>query len=70
MQGLIRSLPFIGCIAMFVLCARMMSHHGSSAAHDDKTDAAELARLRAEVNELKAQRDQQIEDSSHDSPSR
>ncbi|MGQ0618109.1 MAG: hypothetical protein ACT4PW_14160 [Acidimicrobiia bacterium] len=47
-------LPFVGCAAMSVVCLRMMRR---SDGRTDEADTGELARLRAEVTELRAARD-------------
>ena len=56
MNTLVALLPFAGCAAMMVVCARMMT--GGHKAHSSEApEAAEVDRLRSEVAELRARLD-------------
>ena len=60
MDGLVALLPVLACGAMMVGCALVMSRgHGGHGQHDaDRAvDPGELARLREEVAQLRAEHD-------------
>lgn len=51
------ALPFAGCALMMLVCARMM-RRGSCEPASTETSQADIARLRAEIAELRARTDE------------
>ncbi len=56
MDKLVYLLPVLGCVAMMGLMMWMMRGNHSNAAQPDPRTAEEIAALRAEVADLRAQR--------------